>query len=149
MSNSTMQRPVPDNEQQRLTAVRSCEIFDTAPEAEFDAIARLAARLFEAPVAYVSMMDSDRLWLKAQVGLEIQQLDREVAICAHTLIQAEPLVVTLAYSSRHQPLRVRKLIDHLLEAIPAATGEAARLFDTAVRLPRIVARSDAPQLLIC
>lgn len=55
--------------------------------------------------------------------------------------QAEPLPVTLAYGSRHQPLRVRKLIEHLLDAIPAATGD--------LRVPRGTIQADVRPLSIC
>jgi diguanylate cyclase (GGDEF)-like protein len=85
---------MPANEVQRLGAVRSYEILDTAPEPEFDALARLAAQLAATPIALVAMMDSDRLWFKSRLGLDLPQLDRRIAFCAHAIAEAdEPLVV--------------------------------------------------------
>jgi diguanylate cyclase (GGDEF)-like protein len=86
--------PMPVNEPERLRAVRSYEILDSEPEVEFDALTRVAAYAFQAPIAVVAMMDSDRLWFKSKLGLEIPQLDRKVAFCAHAIIRPrEPMVI--------------------------------------------------------
>lgn len=86
--------PIPENESQRLDAVRYYEILDTEPEVEFDALTRVAAHTFGAPIAVVAMLDSDRLWFKSKLGLEVPQLDRKVAFCAHAIMcPREPLVV--------------------------------------------------------
>ncbi len=94
--------PVPINEAQRIVAVRSYEILDSEPELEFDALARVASQTFSAPIAVVAMMDSNRLWFKSKIGLEIPELDRKIAFCAHTIIDpSEPLVVNdLQYDNR-------------------------------------------------
>ncbi len=77
--------PMPTNEVERLRAVRSYDILDTEPELEFDALTRVAAHAFQAPIAVVAMMDADRLWFKSKLGLDVPQLDRKVAFCAHTV----------------------------------------------------------------
>ncbi len=88
------QCPMPTNEPERLRIVRSYEILDTEPELEFDALTRVAAHTFQAPIAVVAMMDSDRLWFKSKLGLDIPQLDRKVAFCAHAIVRPrEPLVI--------------------------------------------------------
>lgn len=87
--------PIPADEPMRLRSVIAYEILDTAPEPEFDALARLAAHTFNAPIAVVAMMDSDRLWFKSRLGIDIPALDRKVAFCAHAIMNPrEPLVVT-------------------------------------------------------
>jgi diguanylate cyclase (GGDEF)-like protein len=80
--------PVPANEVQRLEAVLAHEILDTPPEVEFDALTRLAAHTFNTPAAVVGLMDSDRVWFKSQLGLGVPQLDRQIAFCAHAIMQA-------------------------------------------------------------
>ena len=86
--------PMPPDEPLRVRSVRAYEILDTPPEPEFDALARLASHTFNAPIAVVAMMDSDRLWFKSKLGLDIPQLDRKVAFCAHAIMRPqEPLVV--------------------------------------------------------
>ena len=59
----------PANEAERLVAVHSLNILDTAPDVAYDEIGELAAQICRCPVAYVSFMDDDRLWLKAKYGL--------------------------------------------------------------------------------
>jgi diguanylate cyclase (GGDEF)-like protein len=82
------------NEPQRLAAVRSYEVLDTDPELEFDAITRVAAHAFSAPIAVVALLDSDRLWFKSRLGLEVPELDRQIAFCAHAIMQPDqPLIV--------------------------------------------------------
>lgn len=94
MSQRTNACPYPDNEPARVQAVRAYEVLDTPPEPEFDALARVAAHTFEAPMAVVALMDADRLWFKSRLGLDVPQLDREIAFCAHAIAKPDqPLVV--------------------------------------------------------
>ena len=95
MSNESItQCPLPANEAQRLQAVRSYDILDTPPELDFDALTRVAAHAFNTPAAVVGLMDSDRLWFKSKLGLDVPQLDRQIAMCAHAIMRPdEPLVI--------------------------------------------------------
>ncbi|GAB2567006.1 sensor histidine kinase [Paractinoplanes abujensis] len=72
-------------EQRRLTALRNYEVLDTDPESDFDDIAVLAAQLCRTPIAAVSLVDEDRQWFKARVGIEICESGREHAFCAHAM----------------------------------------------------------------
>ncbi|MBN8873175.1 MAG: sensor domain-containing diguanylate cyclase [Rhodospirillales bacterium] len=85
--------PLPENELERLEALRSYAILDTACETSFDDIARLAARLLRAPMAAVSLIDADRQWFKARVGIGVPETPREHAFCAHAILADTPLVV--------------------------------------------------------
>jgi diguanylate cyclase (GGDEF)-like protein len=85
--------PFPENEPLRLQALRSYEILDTDPELEFDALTRVAAHAFSAPIAVVAMMDADRLWFKSKLGLDIPQLDRKIAFCAHAIMRPREAMV--------------------------------------------------------
>ncbi len=71
-----MTAPLPPNEHERLQALRQFEILDTPPEAAFDRITRLAAQLFNVPIALVSLVDRDRQWFKSCYGLDTRQTDR-------------------------------------------------------------------------
>jgi len=91
---STHTCPVPRNEEQRILAVRSYDILDSDPELEFDALARVASHTFSMPIAVVAMMDTNRLWFKSKIGLDVPELDRKIAFCAHTInTPDEPLIV--------------------------------------------------------
>ncbi|OIQ87417.1 putative diguanylate cyclase YegE [mine drainage metagenome] len=94
MTDPDIQCPFPANEAQRLRAVRSYGILDTLPEVDFDTLTRVAANAFNTPAAVIGLMDSDRLWFKSRLGLEVPQLDRQIAFCAHAImLPGEPLVV--------------------------------------------------------
>lgn len=72
-------------EQDRLNRLYSYEILDTAPEGSFDRLARLAAELFDAPIAVISFVDEDRTWFKARRGLAAAVAPREGSFCAATI----------------------------------------------------------------
>ena len=74
--------------------VRALEILDTAPDVAYDEIGELAAQICQCPVAYISIMDDDRLWLKAKYGLppDLNGCPREISFCATTICGAEMVV---------------------------------------------------------
>jgi GAF domain-containing protein len=88
-----MRAPLPTNETERLEALRQYQILDTAPEAAFDDFTRLAAYICNAPISLISLLDQDRQWFKAKVGLAVTETPRDVAFCAHAILQPEILVV--------------------------------------------------------
>ncbi len=73
--------------------MRAYDILGTPPELEFDALTRLAAFMFDVPIAVVSVMDEDRLWFKSRIGLDVPELDRKVAFCAHAIMQPRQALV--------------------------------------------------------
>ncbi|MCA9517437.1 MAG: GAF domain-containing protein, partial [Myxococcales bacterium] len=84
----------PDSERARRSALLALDVLDTAAEPVFDALARLAARLLAAPIALVSLVDADRQWFKANVGLDgVTETPRDVAFCDHAIRGSEVLVV--------------------------------------------------------
>jgi diguanylate cyclase (GGDEF)-like protein/PAS domain S-box-containing protein len=79
--------PLPPTEPARLTALRRLGILDTAPEPEFDDLVRLAARLCDVPIALVSLVDADRQWFKARVGVDASETPRDIGFCSHAILQ--------------------------------------------------------------
>ena len=69
------------------------EILDTPAEERFDRIVRLAAKLFNVPIAYVALLDGERQWFKARKGLDVSEPPRELAFCAHAILKDETLLV--------------------------------------------------------
>lgn len=86
-----MSYPVPDNETDRLAAVRATGLLDSGPEIGYSDIGELAAQICQCPVSYVGFMDDDRLWLKAKYGLppDFNQCPREIAFCTSTVCGVE------------------------------------------------------------
>jgi PAS domain S-box-containing protein len=85
--------PIPDNEESRLKALYSFNILDTPSEKPFDDIVELASKLCEAPIALISLIDSERQWFKAKVGLSVSETSRCVSFCAHAILDNEPLLI--------------------------------------------------------
>ncbi|CUH77130.1 histidine kinase dimerization/phosphoacceptor domain -containing protein [Tropicibacter naphthalenivorans] len=74
------------NEGARLAELQAYDILDTAPEADFDDVLNLVAKLLEVPVALVSLVDQDRQWFKARTGFDPSQTPLDQAICAHAIL---------------------------------------------------------------
>jgi GAF domain-containing protein len=68
-------------------------ILDTPPEERFDRITSLAAVLFDTPMASITLVDRDRQWFKARVGLNASQTPREESFCSHAIAWDDILVV--------------------------------------------------------
>lgn len=82
-----MKAPVPANETARLAALRRYRILDTPPEQAYDDLTYLATRLCEAPVSLINFIDTDRQWFKSRQGVELQETPRDLAFCAHTILE--------------------------------------------------------------
>lgn len=92
--------------QQRLEALVDYQILDTPEEQGFDDLATLAADIFEAPIAAITLLDSGRQWFKAKVGIDVRETPLESSVCVHGLLGADLLVVPDATKDsrfRHNP----------------------------------------------
>ena len=85
--------PKPDNEEARLDALYSFDILDSAPEQGFDDLVRIAAGICGVPMAAVTLIDRDRQWFKAQMGIEHPDPSRESSFCAHAILAPERTMV--------------------------------------------------------
>jgi diguanylate cyclase (GGDEF)-like protein/PAS domain S-box-containing protein len=85
--------PVPPSESSRLRALRRYDILDTLPEEAFDRITALATKILRAPMALVTFIDGDRQWFKSTRGIDGLETSRDVAFCAHAIMEDEALVV--------------------------------------------------------
>ena len=75
---------------QRLEELRSYAILDSQAEQAYDDIVNLAAHICGVPIALISLIDEDRKWFKAKVGLDVAQTPRSQVFCAHAILQPRP-----------------------------------------------------------
>jgi C4-dicarboxylate-specific signal transduction histidine kinase len=81
------------NEEARLAALEACGLLDTPPDADFDALAQLAATVCDTPVSAVSLVDRDRVFLKARHGIDATEILRNGSFCGRTVELRERLLV--------------------------------------------------------
>lgn len=88
-----MQAPLPDGEASRLEDLSNFRILDTAPEQVFDDIARLAALICDTPIAVVGFIDEKRVWFKATIGLNLDEIRRDESFSAYAILQSDILIL--------------------------------------------------------
>jgi len=89
-----MQKPeIPNNEQQRLKALNSYQILDTLDDKAYNDITLLASEICQTPIAVISIIDENRQWFKAKVGLEAKETIRDIAFCAHAINKSDEILI--------------------------------------------------------
>ncbi len=88
-------------EQERIKALRALNILDTEPEREYDEITQLAAYICDTPVAFISLVDKNRQWLKSKVGIDTCETKRSDSFCTHA-IQQPDIIYEIEDASKHE-----------------------------------------------
>lgn len=105
-----MKKPdIPEDENGRLKDLRSLNILDTLPEERFDRLTRMAARMFDVPIALVSLVDEKRQWFKSCIGLNVRETPRDISFCGHAILGDDVFIIPDAAKDErfmHNPLVV-------------------------------------------
>lgn len=89
-----MKTPAPTfDEAERLAALHELLLIDTPPEARFNTIVDYAASEFDVPICLMTLIDAERQWFKARVGMPVQSTPRDISFCGHAILQPQILVV--------------------------------------------------------
>jgi hypothetical protein len=86
--------PIPNNETNRINNLYSYKILDSLEEKEYDQLVELASQICNCPIALISLVDKDRQWFKAKKNLEASETTRDIAFCAHTILQEDVMVIS-------------------------------------------------------
>ena len=88
-----LEAPIPADEEDRLALLKACRIMHTPSEEAFDDIVCLAADLCGTEIALITLVDSDRQWFKARVGVEQSETARDLSFCGHCINDRHPMVI--------------------------------------------------------
>ena len=88
---------IPADEERRIASLRELKILDTEPEERFDRVTRLAAALFDVPMALITLVDEERQWFKSCLGSSAKETSRDAAFCAHVVYSREPMIIPDAF----------------------------------------------------
>jgi GAF domain-containing protein len=84
---------VKNKEARRLKVLWQYDVLDTVPEEMFDDLTELAARICEAPIALISLIDEDRQWFKSKIGVTINETSRDISFCSRAIQQEDLFIV--------------------------------------------------------
>ncbi|HEY1195389.1 GAF domain-containing hybrid sensor histidine kinase/response regulator [Flavobacterium sp.] len=81
--------PIPDNELQRLAALKRYNILDTLPDHAFDDATKLVSYICGVPIAHISFIDETRQWFKSEIGVGVSEVPREISFCNYTILDTK------------------------------------------------------------
>jgi CheY-like chemotaxis protein len=148
----SVKSPQPENESSRLESLHGFRILETPCEQGFDDIAHLAAIMCDAPVAIIAFVDEQRVWFKAKIGLEMDEIPRDDSFCAHAILQSDVLMVPDPISDQRfmNSFLVQQMGVRFYAGIPLTTVDNYRIGTLAVmdRVPHLMTAEQIDSLQI-
>jgi GAF domain-containing protein len=82
-----MQEPeLPSNEAERIATLHNLNVLDTPRHDRFDRYTRISTRIFDMPMAMISLVDRYRQWFKSTAGFEAEEMSRNISFCGHAIL---------------------------------------------------------------
>lgn len=133
----------PKDEVTRLKDVYNTQLLDTPEEKEFNEIVQLASDLCDTPISLITLLDADRQWFKARVGLEAKETSRDISFCGHAILQDDIFIVPDALADTRfsdNPLVIHGPEIRFYAGVPLVTESGSRLGTLCVidRFPRVL-----------
>lgn len=122
--------PLPNDEEARLATLKKYDILDTEPDEALNAMVQLASYICQTPIAAISLIDEKRQWFKAITGLDAKETPRDVAFCAHAILNSETMIVPDATKDVRffdNPLVTSNPDIRFYAGVPLATSEGQHL----------------------
>jgi GAF domain-containing protein len=93
---------IPDNDSERLLALKRYRIMDTPSEESFDILASVAVHIFDVSMALISLVDAERVFFKANIGMgDMKEVDRDKSLCALAILSREPTIFQETLNKQH------------------------------------------------
>ena len=146
-----MKAPVPQDEEARLERLRQYQVLDTAAEQVFDDITKMAADVCQTPISLLTFLDKNRQWFKSNIGLSAKETSRDIAFCAHAILQRDLFVVPDAMSDERfarNPLVTHDPNIRFYAGMPLVTDDGHALGTLCVldRVPRELTQDQANKI---
>lgn len=151
--------PIPDNEFIRSQALRALNILDTTSDIRFDLITHFASHSFNAPIAAITLIDTNRQWFKSIYGLDISEIPRNISMCSHAVYEVTSNIpekrifeinnaaVDFRFNNNPQVLEDPKVRSYLSYVLQSPSGHNIGSFCIVGNKPRIFSHQEK-QLLI-
>jgi len=134
--------PIPADDAARLAALERYASLEALPSTSFDGITRLAAGIFDVPIALVSMVDAQEQWFRARFGLDVSRTSRDISFCGHAILGDDVMVVLDALDDERfadNPLVVGEPRIRFYAGAPLRTPDGLRIGTLCIidRRPRV------------
>jgi CheY-like chemotaxis protein len=147
-----VQSPLPEDESSRLEALRSLRILKTPPEKTFDDFVHLAAVICDTPIAKIGFVDQQRVWLKAKIGFEFDEIPRERSFSTHAILKSDILFVPdpIEDATFRNNLLVTEVGVRFFAGVPLITSghQAIGALSVMDRLPHLITADQTDSLQI-